>query len=101
MAYPLPTNFTVDSGYVELLQWISMITDDFFGLLIIGGVWVIVWLALMYTDRQQNAITAATFVAFILSILLWLMGVLALKWVIILLVGVAITTFFGMKRDYS
>ena len=96
----MPTNLTYDSGYVEWLLWTNMVTDNWFGLLVLLAVFMIAWVSISYSDKSQNALMGASFVSFIIGALLWLMGLLSIFWVVLMLIVVAISAFFGMKRDY-
>ena len=101
MAYDLPTNLTYDSGYVEWMQWTGMVTNNYFGILLLLITFLIAWVSISYTDRGQNALMGSTFITFIIGMILWLIGLLSLHWVVLLLLGVAVTAFFGMKKDLT
>jgi len=101
MAYSLPTNLTYDSGYVDWMQWTNSVTDGYFGLLVLVVAFLICWVSISYTDKSQNALIGSMFVTFVIGLLLWLMGLLATHWLVILVLMVAVSAFYGMRNDLT
>jgi hypothetical protein len=73
--YESPTTINASEGLGELINYINVVTQNWFGNLLIVGIWVIV---LMGYYKAQNdfkgALAVAGYVTFVVSLLFWVGG---------------------------
>jgi hypothetical protein len=73
--YESPTTINASEGLGELIDYINVVTQNWFGNLLIVGIWVIV---LMGYYKAQNdfkgALAVAGYVTFVVSLLFWVGG---------------------------
>ena len=71
LPYAMPTNAT---SLVGVFQYVNVITDDLFGVMIVFGVWVMVFFALTH-EPPRKSLTAASFISTLLAVVLWAAGI--------------------------
>ena len=76
MAYPYPTNMTIESNYfTELFQYINMVTNNSFGLILLLIIFIITLTTFYLNTREiKPAVIGGLFITFVLSIPLALVG---------------------------
>lgn len=71
LPYPTPSGI---STFIDLFRYVNVVSDGLFGLIVVGLVWVIAWVAFGSYPREE-ALSGASFIGFVTSVLLWAAGI--------------------------
>lgn len=92
MALPFasPTNITSFTGVFE---YAGTITGDWFGVLLVFGVWVVSFLAFANRPPSQT-LAGASFISELVAVLLWTMGICGATPVIISTLALVLSSIY-------
>ena len=85
------TNITSIS---QILGMPNTVTNGWFYAGILVMIWAVIMLALLFTGFEI-ALLASTFIAFLLSVMLYMMGLVA-SWIVMVPLGVLLITILGV-----
>lgn len=88
MATALPTGANI-TGLYSFFQYVQLISDDWFFILILFGIFVIMFIS-MKAYSSSKAFITSSFFCMILAILLRTIGFISNKWMYLLIIMVAL-----------
>lgn len=86
--YNLPTNESI-TGMYSLFEYVQKISDGWFFLMILLGIFIIVFISLK-NYSSSRAFAGASFLCMILSIIMRVLGFIANKWMYLSIILVAV-----------
>lgn len=88
MPYSSPSTINASKGFGEIINYVNMVTDQWFGNMILLAIWIIVLMGYYKAkDDFVGALATAGFGLFVVGLLFWMGGMIS---------GIAMSVVIGL-----